>query len=190
MCRLSFRFDNYDTVYLLIERGVDIERDSDDSGIPLMRAVFYEYEAIVRLLLESGVNPNTEAAYDFHDFENKYWSNVLYVVVSYRTRISIILLLIVKGAILEAKNGDDDTPLLLAVRRARLDAVSLLLELSATPTTVEETTVPENGVYEVDFDTAMQLVREAKLNRSNSPSRSINDRWVPGMKRTFSHVSD
>lgn len=167
---ISRGFDNYDTVHLLIERGADIERDSDDSGTPLMRAVFYGHEAIVRLLLESGANPNTEAAYDLeaaydvmgaYHFRSKDRGNALHLAVSDRTKISIIRLLITKGANLEAKNRDDDTPLLLAVRRARPDVVSLLLELGATPTTVEETTVPENGVYEVDFDTAMQLVREA-----------------------------
>ena len=177
---------NYNTVQLLIEKGANIEYDSASYGTPLMHAVITNQEAIVRLLLESGADPNTETIFGVR-------GNVLHGVYYYND-LSLIRLLVAKGANLEAKNANGETPLLLAVKKARLDMISLLLELGADPVTVEETTTPGRWAYGVDFDTAMQMVKDAKLRKAEvdqakRSSRSINERQVSGTKRNFSMIS-
>ena len=151
---------NYNTVQLLIQKGADVERDSDCHGTPLMRAVGAKEEGIVGLLLESGVDPNTETTY-----MGCPRGNVLHNAF-YCSDLSLIRLLITKDANLEAKNADGQTPQLLTVKRARWDIVSELLELGADPTVVEETTTPDCWAYEVDFGTAMQMIKDAKQRRA------------------------
>lgn len=149
----------YDTVQLLIERGAEMEQDCDSSGTPLMTAILGNHEAIVRLLLEKGADPNTETAYGSG-------GHALHKAVSgYRLNRSIIKLLITIGATIDAKDGKGETPLLLATKYGHIDVMSLLLEHGADPATVEETTTPERPLSRLRFDRAMQLIRDAKLRR-------------------------
>lgn len=184
----AIAYGAYDTVQLLIERGAEIEQDYGGRGTPLMEAIWHQREAIVRLLLQKGADPNTETAYGFGH-------RPLHIAVAcYNGDLSLIMLLITKDANLDAKNNNGATPLLLAVELARIDVVRLLLEHGADPTTVEETATPHRFVHEVDFDAAMQLVRDAKLRRvedaqSKPPSGSIDKPQAAGMKRTYSKIS-
>ena len=132
---VAIRNGYHDSVQLLIERGADMDRDSEKYGLPLMEAVFWAYnENIVRVLLESGADPNRETA--FGHGGNALHRAVSCGMVGIFIDSKIIRLLIAKGANLEAKDHDGRTPLLLAVRLARIDMVSLLLELGADPTSV------------------------------------------------------
>ena len=179
---------NYDSVQLLIKEGADMDRDSEEYGTPLMEAVCWSYnEKIVRLLLESGADPNMETAFG-------HGGNALHRAVfrPFLFDSDILRLLIAKGGNLEAKDHDGRTPLLLAVGLGRIDMVSLLLELGADPTSVENDTMPSFYTIEEDFETAMQLIGDAKQRwikgaRSNSPSPNINR---PGTKRRISRISD
>ena len=188
---------NYHGVQLLIERGADIERASERYGRPLIIAVHRSNdESIVRLLLERGANPNTETAFG-------QGGNALHMVVSRKMRISremdgialdleIIRLLVAKGTNLEAKDHDGNTPLLLTVGLGMTDQVRLLLELGADPTSVADDTMRFFGANDVDFDTAMQLIKDAKQRwikdvRSKSSSASIKRQ---GTKRKISRLSD
>ena len=168
-----------------------MDRDSEKYGLPLMEAVCGAYnENIVCPLLESGEDPNMETAFG-------HGGNAVHRAVSRGMGgifidSKIIRLLIAKGANLEAKDHDGRTPLLLVVRRARIDMVRLLLELGADPTSVGDDTVPILHGHEEDFETAMQLIKDAKQRwiegaRSKSPSPSING---PGTKRKISRISD
>ena len=190
---LAIKNNQYDSVKLLIERGADMDRDSEPYGPPLMQAIrWLENESIVRLLLERGADPNTETAFG-------HGGNALHEAVS-RPRFfcevalgsKIIRLLVAKGAKLETKDHNGRTPLLLTVRRGETYYVRLLLKLGADPTSVEDDTMPMGYADDVDFETAMQLIKNAKQRwiegaRTKSPSPSI-DR--PGTKRRISRISD
>ena len=190
---LAIRNREYDSVKLLIERGADIDRDSEQYGPPLMQAICGSYnQSIIRLLLERGADPNTETAFG-------HGGNALHIAVSH-TRIfgdiafdpNILRLLVAKGANLENKDHDGKTPLLLAVRLGETRRVGLLLELGADPTSVEDDTMPMSSADDVDFETAMQLIKAAKQRwindvRSKSSSASIKMR---GPKRKISRISD
>ncbi len=190
----AIRSGSYESFQLLIERGAEIECDSM-WGTPLIYAVQtmdFGVEDIICLLLDNGADPNTETA-------SSNGGTALHVAVVrfYESAgISLSRLLTRKGADLEAKNGHGETPLLLAVRTARVSIVSLLLELGANPFTVEKTTLPQGRwTHKANFDTAMQLIKDAKLKRfeatqSKSPSQSINTRQVSGRKRTLSMISN
>ena len=182
---------NYDGVQLLIERGADMDRDSEEYGTPLMEAVCWSgNERIVRLLLESGADPNMETAF-------RQWGGALQRAVSggiggIVVDSKIIRLLIANGANLEAKGHDGRTPLLVAVGLARIDMVSFLLELGADPTSVKDDTMPILPAKDVDFEIAMQLIKVAKQRwvegaQSKSPGPSITR---PGTKRRISRISD
>ena len=93
---------------------------------------------------------------------------------------------------IEALDDDGRTPLLVAVWVARIDMVSLLLELGADPTSVEDDTMPSFDADYEGFETAMQLIKDAKQRwvegaQSRSPSPSI---IRPGTKRRISRISD
>ena len=178
---------NYDIVQLLIEKGADIELDSEIFDPPLMVAVYGAGEDTIRLLLDSGADPNTETA-------SGHGGSALHRAVSrpFFFDSEILRLLVTKGANLEAKDHDGRTLLLLAVELARIDMVSLLLELGADPTSVDVDTMPERYVEKSEFETAMQLIDDTKQRwiegaRSKSPSPSING---PVTKCRISRISD
>ena len=182
---------DHDSVQLLIEKGPDMDRDSEIHGPPLMKAIFWAYnEKMVRLLLESGADPNMETAFG-------HGGNALHRAVSREMggifiNSKIIRLLIAKGANLEAKDHDGRTPLLVAVRKACVDMVTFLLELGADPNSVDVDTIPKSYVKNRDFETVMQLIEDAKQRwirdtQVKSPSPSINR---PDTKRKIPRISD
>ena len=184
---VAIRNGNHDSVQLLIERRADIERDSERYGPPLMVAIYCAEEDIIRLLLDSGADPNTETA-------SGPGGNALHKAVSSRFIVepTVLKLLITKGANLEAKDHNGMTPLLVAVKMAWIDMVSLLLEFGADPTSVEDDTMPFFHEHEVDLEAPMQLIKYAKQRwiagtRSKSPSLRINR---PVTKRRISRISD
>ena len=73
-----------------------------------------------------------------------------------------------------------------------MNMVELLLELGADPSGVEETTIHYVRTDEVDFETAMRLIEDAKLKREKSSTRLIpvEASNAGGKKRQFSEISD
>ena len=135
----------YDTAQLLIEKGVDFERDTELEGTPLLVAISEHDIAMIRLLLGSGADPNTSTSYSLP----RRWSNgrkrsapgsnALHFATYLSSNIEIMLLLISKCTNLDAKDDHGTTPLSLAMKIANIEAVKLFLEYGADPTAVEET---------------------------------------------------
>lgn len=161
-----------------IKQRADIEHDCGPGGTPLMQATQRKNETTVRLLLENGADPNTETEWypkgnSLHRAVHNHYERFRDRIHS--SEIKITRLLVAKGANLEARNADCITPLLLAVKMALVDMVTLLLLLGADPNSVEETTRPDAWVEDdwahdwqdwdagiVEFEMAMQLIEDAK----------------------------
>ncbi|KAL2026973.1 hypothetical protein VTO58DRAFT_111064 [Aureobasidium pullulans] len=81
---------------------------------------------------------------------------------------SDLRLLISYGANLEAKNANEDTPLILAVRCGRLQPTAALLAAGADTSGSNSLTKQDRirGVYEIEFHKALRLVQEAHDQRT------------------------
>ena len=155
----------YDTARLLIEKGIDFERGTEYGGTPLMVAISNRDKAMVRLLLDSGADPSTSTSYSLwlNGRRNRTapGSNALHFATYKSSDLEIMRLLIAKCTNLDAKDDYGTTPLLLAVRTAKLGAVKLFLEYGADPTAVEETTKSDehfcSSLYGQDILEAMRM---------------------------------
>ena len=161
---IAVRYGESAAAMLLIDRGANIEHEANNNGTTLTMAVWYGKQAMIRLLLDSGANPNaTSVTY--------CGGTALHVAASSRDYGTVsdpdsTRLLVSRGANVESKDSQGQTPLVLAVRYGRVNMVKLLLELEADCTAVPDTVKPWNAkIYEVGFSTAVQLVREAKQKR-------------------------
>ena len=116
---------------------VDFERDTEHEGTPLMVAILKRDEAMVRFLLDNGVDPNTLTAYrlSLNGRKNRTapGSNALHFATYKSSNIRIMQLLIVKCTDIDAKYDYGTTQLLLAVKTAKSGAVKCTLNKVPIP---------------------------------------------------------
>ncbi|MFC1765376.1 ankyrin repeat domain-containing protein, partial [Planctomycetota bacterium] len=109
----------------LIAEGADINNvETDDFVTPLHRAVENGNEEVVRLLLSEGANVHAIAAFEGRELTPFH----IAVEKGYK---GIIELLISKGADINAKDGQGRTPIDIAMRNARMDIASVLIDNGA-----------------------------------------------------------
>ena len=119
-----------DVVRLLIENGADIGAASTkyyDGGLAVARALYGNHAATARVLLERGVDAN----FRYNGYPQ---STLLHGVVRYSIwdrQAPVFDLLLEKGADLEAKDDDGQTPLEVAVQYYEPLLVKFLLERGA-----------------------------------------------------------
>jgi ankyrin repeat protein len=115
----------------LLERGADVNALDKDHQTPLLLAARYERSDLVRFLLEHGADPNLEGAggkTPLHMLSGHRVSD--YHRADY---ILVAQLLLERGAYVNARDDDHQTPLLLAMQYDRSDLVRFLLEYGADP---------------------------------------------------------
>lgn len=119
-----------DVVRLLIENGADIGAASAehyDGSTAIARALCGEHTATARVLLERGVGANSR----YNQYSQSTLLHGVVIYSSWDSQVPNIHLLLEKGADLEAKDDDGQTPLAVAVRYDKPPLVGLLLEKGA-----------------------------------------------------------
>ncbi|KAK5638464.1 hypothetical protein RI129_012759 [Pyrocoelia pectoralis] len=109
-----------DIVDDLLNKGLDIDRENNQRETPLRLAFIENNASTVTLLLSRG------ASVDNGNFQTTY--------LHHATKMgdnSLVLELIDRGSDLNVRNGDGDTPLVLAVSSNNVEVVKLLLEKGA-----------------------------------------------------------
>lgn len=113
--------DNIEMVKLLVENGVDVNKENEYSYTPLHLAVEKNNIEIVRFLVENKANVNSE---------NEYSSTPLHLAVS-KNNIEMVRLLVENGADVNKENENSNTPLHLAVDKDNIEMVRFLVENKA-----------------------------------------------------------
>ncbi|KAJ5700867.1 hypothetical protein N7493_011913 [Penicillium malachiteum] len=130
-----------DVVKLLLEAKADVHLVDNSRRTPLSHAVFRGDFDIVKLLLETEAYVNASdcvgqtplsyaAAYDQSDVMAS-WFDAGAGLPAESDYSEIVELLIEKGADVELRDKDQDTPLLLAVRHGCFNVVKLILDFGA-----------------------------------------------------------
>ena len=101
--------------------GADTEaKESIRGGTPLHSAAGNGHEAVARLLLEAGADPNTKGIYGGTPLHDAAYGHA-----------SVARLLLEAGADLNAKDNEGETPLVAAFRNGKDSVAGLLLEAGA-----------------------------------------------------------
>lgn len=108
------------TVFLVTESGANPRLKDVAGGTAMAYAAVYGSEAIVRFLLDWGVEPESH-------FEKNYVCNPLHPAAA-NGHISVMKLLLDKGATIDGLDSEKSTPLQLAVLYGHQSAVKLLLD--------------------------------------------------------------
>uniref|UniRef100_A0ABD2X598 Uncharacterized protein n=1 Tax=Trichogramma kaykai TaxID=54128 RepID=A0ABD2X598_9HYME len=144
-----------ETVRRFISQGVDVDLDTWKRS-PLHIAAEYWREEIVEILLENGASPNQldrERSTPLHALARH---RVCDFVACYRRDTdgtgarsvdAIVDLLIAKGANIEARNENGDTPLSFAVSRIDVDVTRSLLKHGASLDGIDE-----HNVFSCNFE--------------------------------------
>ena len=111
-----------DVVELLIdEYEAEIEMKDKNGQTPLIQAIAWGHESVVRMLLEKGANIETT------DEDGR----TPLIKAAFHGHEAIVRLLLEKGAKIEAKDNDGDTPLIEAANWRHPSIVRMLLEKGA-----------------------------------------------------------
>ncbi len=110
-----------DVVRALVAHGADINAADSDGQTPLLLSLFGQHTASALFLLESGANPNLGTK----DF--------MYPILPALEWPDVTAKLIAAGADVNIRDRDQLTPLFFAIKRKRVNLVSLLAEAGADP---------------------------------------------------------
>jgi ankyrin repeat protein/beta-lactamase regulating signal transducer with metallopeptidase domain len=131
----SGREDRNGPSLLLIDRGADVNASTDDGNTPLYLAISRGQIDVVRVLLAKGADPNKRTTSTTSRFGNSNGALLDLLNGGFRREsdVEIALLLIDKGADVNATLQNGMTPLILATQAKRIDIVRALLAKGADP---------------------------------------------------------
>ncbi|MES2603630.1 MAG: ankyrin repeat domain-containing protein, partial [Pseudomonadota bacterium] len=130
------RAGNVDAVDVLLAAGADVNATEPlDQQSGLMWAVAEGHQDIVRKLLNAGANPNLQARVsELTERKNADFPSGGFAALHWAARNgddAMISLLLDHGANINVRNGDDSTPMMLAIVNDRFDLAARLLEHGA-----------------------------------------------------------
>jgi ankyrin repeat protein len=120
-----------EVIYLVEEKGADIEVVNEEGLTPLLIARINEKHNIVKYLILKGANVNTQSSINHnHSLEISYIDTLL-IFYCYRNNLEMVKLLIKNGANLEDFNFYHRTPFMVSIRFNNLDIAQYLLDSGA-----------------------------------------------------------
>ncbi|XP_044940874.1 ankyrin repeat domain-containing protein 26-like isoform X2 [Mustela putorius furo] len=160
-------------VDFLVERKCKLDLYDGDCRTPLMKAVQYQEEACVAILLEHGANPH---------LTDKFGNTALHYAVA-GENTSIVEKLILFHANLEARNKVEFTPFLLAVIENNHEMVELLIRKKADVHVVDK--FKRTALMLAAPSTSPDVVRLLLQQGVNTSSRDERG-WTAGDYALFS----
>ena len=138
--------DGVRVAQLLLERGADVNGRRNDHQTPLHLASYYGNVEIVRLILDHGADPevNAEGEKPLHRVSyGKYRSQ--------EDGVRVAQLLLERGADVNGRRNDHQTPLHLASYSGNVEIVRLLLDHGADPEANAEGVMAEKPMHKVSY---------------------------------------
>jgi hypothetical protein len=133
---LAAYFGLKEAMTALLKNRHDLDSKDSDGQTPLSWAAGNGHEAIVKLLLEKGANPNSKGIGQNY-FDNIHGgTSLLYAAKSGNE--AVVKLLHEKGAVLDSMDGSGRTPLSYAAGKGHEAVVKLLLEKGAKLDSMED----------------------------------------------------
>jgi len=121
--------DYREIVELLIEKGVDINADTDHSAKALVQAACFEREDILKLLIRNGARLNDR---------DEYGCTALLFAAS-KNRLKSVRILVENGANVNIGSNKNMTPLMHAVRYDNIEMTEILMRAGANPNVMTST---------------------------------------------------
>ena len=174
--------DGVRVAQLLLERGADVNTRRNDGWTPLNVASYFGIVEIVRLLLDNGADPETNAEGDMGEKPLHKVSSGKYR--SQEDGVRVAQLLLERGADVNIRRNDDWTPLHVASFHGNVEIVHLLLDHGADPEANAEGDMGEKPLHKVssgkyrsqeDGVHAAQLLLECGADVNTRR----NDDWTP-----------
>ena len=151
-----------EVVQLLLDRGADPNKASEDGCTPLHRAAWRGDKDVVQLLLDGGADPNKA---DEHGWTPLHCA-------ARHSRKDVVRLLLKRGADPNKKDEDGETPLYKAAYEGFEDTVELLLERGADPNiSIQNGNTPLIAAKGMKNKGVVRLLRE-RANENVSDSHS------------------
>ncbi|XP_059039833.1 ankyrin repeat domain-containing protein 7-like isoform X2 [Mustela lutreola] len=170
---LACTIGHADMVDFLVERKCKLDLYDGDYRTPLMKAVQYQEEACVAILLEHGANPH---------LTDKFGNTALHYAVA-GENTSIVEKLILFHANIEARNKVEFTPFLLAVIENNHEMVELLIRKKADVHVVDK--FKRTALMLAAPSTSPDVVRLLLQQGVNTSSRDERG-WTAGDYALFS----
>ena len=176
--------DGVRVAHLLLERGADINTRCNDHSTLLHAASYSGNVEIARLLLDRGADPEANAEGDRGDKPLHQVSVGKYKFPEDGVRVAQLLL--ERGANVNTRRNDDQTPLHVASYFRNVEIVCLFLDHGADPEANAEGSVGEKPLHRVSYGDSEYgsqengvRVTQVLLERGADVSTRRNDQWTP-----------
>ena len=174
--------DGVRVALLLLERGADVNTRSNDHQTPLHLASYFGSVEIVRLILDHGADPEANAEGDMGD---KPLHKVSYG--KYRSEedgVRVAQLLLERGADVNTRRNNHQTPLHVASYYGNVEIVRLLLDNGADPEADAPDNIGGRPLHKVSFGKCRSeedgvRVAQLLLKRGANVNTRRNDHRTP-----------
>lgn len=148
-------------VKLLLSRGADVNKVDDHGSSSLIAASINGQAPVVEWLLKNGA--------DINHFEDPYWHRNPLLCACYYNQLDVVSILIEKGADLNVKNKEGESPLGIAISQRNYNLVTLLLEKGVDPesSSIDSSTLLISAAESENFPLIKILIKKKQKFRQN-----------------------
>ncbi|ESP03528.1 hypothetical protein LOTGIDRAFT_171317 [Lottia gigantea] len=157
-----------DGIFLLIERGVDLDIADYKGETPLMRAIERDLLDVAELMIKKGCNLNSQDwecnppyIHRGYRYSNVSKQTSIHHAVD-RKDVKFLIPLVKGGANLNIQNSEGETPLLVSIRRGNIDSSVMLIENGAdiNLSNSDKTTPLMTAIHYDRIDVAILLIKK------------------------------